>query len=141
MIPEAIGRHRIAVRGDLIDMCFHGPIVTTDLYGLREVMVLLIQDCGRCFLIADLTDSHGIESDARKYMAEWSKQRTDRVAGTAVFGVNFAMRAIIQLTLNAIKFLGQQQVDLVFVRDAAEARRWIDAQRAVLFPGGEHVVG
>lgn len=105
-----------------------------DLQKLREVLVVVMAETGRSFLIADLNKATIIDSDARRYMAEWSKQQTDWVAGTAVYGVNFAMRAVLTLTLNAIKLLGTQQVELVVLKDEADAIRWVDARRLALFP-------
>lgn len=133
-IPETIGRHDLSRRGDTLVLHVRGPLTMPDLQKLREVLVVVMAETGRSFLIADLTKATIIDSDARRYMAEWSKQRTDWVAGTAVYGVNFAMRAVLTLTLNAIKLLGTQQVELVVLKDEADAIRWVDAKRLALFP-------
>lgn len=112
----------------------HGALTLADLRRLREVLAGVITESGRSFLVADLHKATIIDSDARRYMAEWSRQHTDWVAGTAVYGVNFAMRTVLTLTLNAIKLLGTQQVELVVLKDEADAFRWVDAKRLELFP-------
>jgi len=132
--PETIGRHDLRRQGDLVALYVHGSLTMPDLQQLREVLVEVMGEVGHCFLTADLSGATSVNADARKYMAEWSKQNTDWVAGTAVFGVNFAMRAVLTLTLNAIKLLGTQQVDFAFVKDEADATRWIDAKRLALYP-------
>lgn len=132
--PAFIGRHDLRRQGDLLSLHLHGPLVVTDMQQLRDVLNLVMAEVGHCFLTADLSGATTIDADTRKYMAEWSKQNTDWVAGTAVYGVSFAMRALLTLTLKAIKFLGTQQVDFVFVEDEAAALRWIDAKRRVLYP-------
>lgn len=134
MIPGSIGQHELRLQGDLVSLYIHGPLTVADIQGLREVLVVVMAEVGHCFLIADMTDATAVDHEARKYMAEWSRQNTDWVAGTAVFGVSFAMRALLSLTLKAIKILGTQQVEFVFVKDEAEATRWIDAKRLALYP-------
>lgn len=132
--PATIGRHDLQRQGDVLVLHVRGPLTMPDLQKLREALVVVMAETGRSFLIADLSKATIIDSDARRYMAEWSKQHTDWVAGTAVYGVNFAMRAVLTLTLNAIKLLGTQQVELVVLKDEADAVRWVDARRLALFP-------
>ena len=85
---------------------------------------------GRCFLVADLSGMAGLDPVARRRIAEWSRGEDDKVDAVAVHGCSFAMRTLITLTLNAIKLLGRQRSETVFVRDEAAALRWLDAQRA-----------
>jgi len=121
---------------------FEGAISEADLRALREAMASITQELGRCFMITDMSLCTGIDAAARKYMAQWSKDGKDGVdviAGTAVYGLSFALRAITMLAFNAIKLLGQKQVDVVFLKDEAEARRWVDEQRTILFPERAHV--
>lgn len=111
-----------------------GPLTRSDLEHLREALVEVMAEAGRAFLIADLHEATGIDSAARGYMAQWSKQNTDWVAGTAVYGVSFAMRTVLTLTLHAIKLLGTQQVELVILKGEADAIRWVDDRRRALYP-------
>lgn len=113
-------------------MTFIGPILRSDLEAMRSVMGEILSHGASCFLIADLQDCTGIDASARKYMAEWSKDGGQQITGTAVYGVNFAMRTIVTLTLSAIKFLGHQQVEVVFVKDEADAQRYVAERRAAL---------
>lgn len=133
-LPESIGQHALHRRGDLVTFHIHGSLTRPDLVRLREALADVIRDTGRCFLVADLGHATGIDTEARRYMTEWSRQNTDWIAGTAVHGVNFALRALLTLTLKAIKLVGTQQVEFVFVKDEPEALRWIAARRLALFP-------
>jgi hypothetical protein len=133
-IPGFIGRHDLRRQGDLLILSMHGPLTVSDIKQLREVLTVVMQEVGPCFIVADLSGATSLDADARKYMAEWSKENTDWVAGTVVHGVSFAMRALLTLTLKAIKFLGTQQVEFVFVKDEAEAIQWVDAKRLALYP-------
>lgn len=133
-IPGSIGRHELRRQGDLLMLDFHGPLTLPDLQGLRAALAEVNAETGRSFLVADLNEATTVDSEARKYMAEWSRQRTDWVAGIAVHGIGFAMRTLLTLTLNAIKIVGAQQVEVVILRDEAEAIRWVDAKRLALYP-------
>ena len=125
----------------MLGLCFEGAITEADLRALRVAMTSVTHELGRCFMITDMSLCTGIDAAARKYMAEWSKDRVEVIAGTAVYGLSFATRAITVLALNAIKLLGQKQVDVVFLKDEAEARRWVDQQRSERFTERGHVGG
>jgi hypothetical protein len=138
-IPTAIGLHGVWRTGDIVGMRFKGPIVRDDIAAMRAMAEELLAEHGRCFLLSDMTACSGIDAEARKYMAQWSKERTQKVTATAVYGVNFAMRALVTLSLNAIKFLGTQQVEVVFVKDEAEAFRYVERKRSELDVEDDHV--
>ena len=135
------GEHKVWRTGDVVWMKCVGYISRADMESMRTVTREVLDECGRCFLLADLSDCSGIEVEARKYMAEWSKDYTDQISGTAVYGFSFAMRVIVTLTINAIRFLGTQQVDVVFRKDRADALRYCEERRAELGATGELVRG
>ncbi len=125
-----IGGHRVWQEQDLIGMHFHGPLTRADVTAMRALIVRVLAEHGSCYLLSDMTHCTSFEPEARKFMAEWSRDGKDKVAGSAVYGVNFAMRTLVTLAINAIKFIGKHKKgDLAFVKDAAEGRRWIAARR------------
>lgn len=125
----AIGRHAMWRSGDILGMQFSGPLTRVDIEGLRGVVHTVLAEHGDCYIIGDLGRGVGIEADARKYMAQWSRERTDMVGGCAVHGMSGPMRMILKLTLAAIRLLGEQQIEVAFVKDEAEAGQWIAAKR------------
>lgn len=125
-----IGRHRATRTGNLMRMTFVGPIVRDDLIAMRRMMSEMLAEGAGCWLLGDMKQCTGIDPAARKYMTDWSKAGGDMVSGTAVYGVSFAVRTIVTLTLAAIKFLGLEQGVVVMVKDEAEGLRWISAQQA-----------
>ena len=131
----AIGPHPGLLVGDLLRLEIRGSLTVADVAALQRAVREVLDAHDSCFLLADLTHMTGLEAEARRLMAQWSKDHTEQVSGVALYGCNFATRALLTLTLNAIKFLGQQQVPTVFVRDEAEGRAWIEGRRALL-PGG-----
>lgn len=129
MTSTTIGEHRVALRGDILHIMFEGPLTRSDCEGMRRVMAAKLAEGGGLFLVGDLRRCTAIEAGARQYFAEWSKGGGDKPSGVVVYGLDFAMRTIISLTMSAIKFLGRQQTEVVFAWDEAEALRWVAAQR------------
>lgn len=139
MTPLTIGQHRGQRADDVIELELHGAFTRTDAAALLQAaQETLKQTQGSCFLIADVHALTGIDAEARRMMAAWSKVEADRLSGTAIYGCGFAMRTIITLTLNAIQYFGKAPVDAVFVRDEAEARHWVDARRTALANEVQH---
>jgi hypothetical protein len=125
----AIGRHTAWRDADLMRMTFDGPLSRSDAQGMRAMMEQAAYEGTRCYFVADMSGCTGIDAEARKYMAEWSRTGGNQLSGVAAYGINFALRTIVSLTLAAIKFLGHPQTDVVFVKDEAEALKWVAAQR------------
>lgn len=128
--PAAIGRHRVWRDGDVIGMHFEGALTRAEVETMRAAMVEVLAESGTCFLLSDMHACSAIEPEARKYMAEWSREGTDRLTGTAVFGLSFPMRTLVTLVMSAIRFIKNQPVDIAFVKDRGEGLRWIEGRRA-----------
>ncbi len=124
-----IGSHPGWRSGDLLGLRVRGALTLADIDGLQLAVRATLAAAGRCFLVADLSGMAGLDPVARRRIAEWSRGEDDKVDAVAVHGCSFAMRTLITLTLNAIKLLGRQRSETVFVRDEAAALRWLDTQR------------
>lgn len=129
----AIGPHPVEFEGDTLRLRLVGPLTIADAELLRVEMQALRRSLGTCFLLADAAELAGIDAEARRYLARWSaREQSERITGAAVYGVSFAMRTIITLTVNAIRVIGRREVQIAFANDEAEARRWIAARRAAV---------
>jgi hypothetical protein len=128
-ITTAIGRHRFSRTGDLMRMTLDGPLTLADAEGMRAMMEATLSDGARCYLVADMSSCTGIESDARKYIVQWSRDGVQTMSGVAAYGLTFGMRTVVSLTMAAIKFLGKLRSPIVFAKTEAEALRWIETQR------------
>jgi hypothetical protein len=126
----ANGRHRLHQEGDLVQLGFAGALTLADVTALRSRVEEVIRCEGRCFVLADLAGLTGMAPDARRYLSEWGRSPRRPIAGTALYGGNFATRVLTTLVLNAIQLMGRSPVDVVFKADEAEARRWLTARRA-----------
>jgi len=125
----AIGRHQGHLDGELLALEVRGMMTAADVRSLQAIVGERLSTQGRCFIIADLKAMTGIDAEGRRSMAQWSKDHADPVSGAALYGAGFATRALINLTLSAIKLIGHQQIEISFVRDEAEARAWVAGQR------------
>ena len=125
-----IGSHPGWRSGDVLGLCVRGALTPADIDELQLAVRATLAAAGRCFLVADLSGMAGLDPLARRRIADWSRSDDDKVEGVAVHGCSFAMRTLITLTLNAIKLLGRQRSETVFVRDEAAALRWLEKQRA-----------
>lgn len=115
-----------------MQMWFVGSIERSDLEHMREVMAEMLAEGAGCYLLGDMHECTGVAADARKYMADWSKSGGDMVSGSAVYGVSFPVRTVVNLALSAIKFLRREPGELVMVRDEGEGRQWVAARVAEL---------
>jgi hypothetical protein len=123
-----VGRHECWQEEDLFGVRFHGPILGDDARGLLALLGKLLEERGRCLLLGDMRDMTGFDSSARREVAHWN--RDHKLTGVAVYGGSFAIRAVSMLALKAIKLLGRDPDEVVFVADEAEARRWLAARPA-----------
>ncbi len=129
--PSAIGPHQVWRRGDLLEIRFAGPFTYEQVMQLRELMLAVRRDHPGCYMLADASGLTGITAEARRAMSDWSRSNpVERLSGAGVYGVNFAMRTLIMLTVSAVRFMTRREVSLHFAADEAEALAWIAERRA-----------
>lgn len=129
MPTPTIGAHLATRRGDTLHVAFTGPMTREDVLAMRREMSAMLAQHGACWLVGDMHRCAGIESGARQYFAAWSRAGGDKPSGVVVYGLDFAMRTIVSLTLSAIRLLGAQQTDVHVMKTEAEALRWLAAER------------
>lgn len=130
----ALSAHEALQVGDIVEVKFHGPLNRADAVVLHDRLAQVYGEHGSGFLLADMVDLSTIEADARRYMGEWN--RTHPFSGAVMYGASFATRTIATLALKVTRLMGNEQTEVVFLRDEAEARRWIAARREALSPRG-----
>ncbi|WAS99308.1 STAS/SEC14 domain-containing protein [Nannocystis punicea] len=113
---------------DLVHLRVRGPFDLPVARAVHELIAQIMDENGRCYLLADMSQLDGIPNDARRYVGEWHKTHT--ITGVAVYGASFATRALATLMFHAVRIVGRQQMEMEFVRDEADARRWIAAHIA-----------
>jgi hypothetical protein len=128
----ALGAHRARQVGDVVEVAFHGALHRADAEVLHDRLAQVCRERGSAFLLGDMAGMSTIEAGARRFMAEWN--RTHVISGVALYGANFATRTIATLAIKAIEMMSSNRTEVAFVRDEAEARRWIAARRARLSP-------
>lgn len=86
------------------------------------------------FLIVDNTHAEPGRPEVRRRLVDWARRNGD-LAGVAIFGGDFATRAIGMLIINAIALVTQRRPQIVFLSDEAAARSWVDQRRTLLRAG------
>jgi hypothetical protein len=130
--PLTFGRHRASHEGDLVLVRIDGDFDRGDSVAFHDYLSRVIDEQGRVFIIGDLHAAGSIDPGARVVSSEWN--RAHKLSACACFGTSFPVRVLLSLTINAVRVLGFNDIAFTFVKDEPEARRWIDAQRARLFP-------
>lgn len=124
-----IGAHRLIVDGDWAELTAVGPLEIPESTEVHAVLARMLADnAGRGYLLADITRLDGMGPEVRRQMSAWNAEH--RLTAAATFGGSFPMRTILTLALKAIKFKDSKQLDVLFARDEAEARRWLTDYRA-----------
>lgn len=124
-----IGSHKLAVEDDIVVLTQIGDHTQAEVVQVTAVMAAVLAEKGSVFFLHDLTHAAKTEPEARRYIAEWTKQ--NRLAGIAIFGGSLAARAVASLALAAIRLFRGYSIPTVFVATEAEARVWIATQRSL----------
>lgn len=129
-----VGESRI--RFEPPDIC-HIEIVGTpegaSAVAIMDALDRFSQDKTAIFTLSNVARSGSFPPEARKLVAERMKNMPIRA--TAVFGANFNMRVLITLVFKVqALFRGEDRNPTRFFSTEAEARAWIDQQRAALRP-------
>lgn len=124
MVTMEIGAHALVQDGEVVSLTLRGPLLDAHVEQLRA-RVLEILHVGRCFIVADMRGLTTIDPAARRAFGDWGRTGDLHITGAAVFGSSFAMRVMSTLLLNAVRMLGRRELQVVFVRDEAEARAWV----------------
>lgn len=124
-----IGLHGVRVVGDLIELVADGEMTVPHIEALQAMVAEVRRREGLCYMLVDLKGMTALGSDTRRQVAVWGQDETNRLTASAVYGCSFAMRALITLTLNAVRVLSRMPIETAFVGDEAAARAWIAAHR------------
>jgi hypothetical protein len=134
--PTLVGQHALRQEDDLAVCRLVGPFREADAAPFHAFLDRVYESSGRCLVLADVSAMTKIDAEARRYAAEWNAKR--RMTAIAVVGANAAIRVIASMMVTAIGLVHQRSTAPVeFVKEEAEARRWLAAQRErVIARGG-----
>jgi hypothetical protein len=125
---QSIGKHRFRVEGDLIYSVWDGPSTLAEIQAANAMIERVIAEHGRAFCLHDMRKAHRPPPDARQWLTEWSARV--KVAAVACFGTSFTVRTFATLLVRAIRFLKGPEGILEFFETEAQARAFINAERA-----------
>lgn len=82
-------------------------------------------------MLADVTAMTGVEAETRRYAAKWNSK--GQLGAVAIVGAGMPIRVIASLLTRAITMLHQRRtVPIEFLKEEAEARRWLAAHTNTL---------
>lgn len=123
-----VGRQSWQRQGDTLASRWVGACTLDEL----EPFLACVEQCAAqvdgLFLLVDNTLAAPGRPEVRRRLVEWSRQHTF-LGGVAIFGGDFATRAIGKLVINALALVTGRQLNIVLLSDEAEARAWIDERR------------
>ena len=125
---ERLGRHRVRVVGDLVELKFVGLASLPEAVVFHELLAEMLAERGRCYVLVDLSEMTGIDPRVRKFVSEWN--RVHRITAGSAYGASFTGRVVFTLLLNAIRLMNADAPEVHIARTEPEARRWLTGRRA-----------
>ncbi|WP_437680324.1 STAS/SEC14 domain-containing protein [Sorangium sp. So ce131] len=129
---DSAEKNVVRVEGDIVFVKRAGETQLRDVQRMCKAMEDTLAAHGRGFWLFDLKDAGGFGAEARKWAGEWEKQHA--VTALAAFGGSLEIRSLTKLIATAVKSSSPLRSEFIaeFFNTEAEARAWIDAQRARL---------
>ena len=93
-------------------------------------MTELMNECGRAFLLVDMTEASGTTTKARRHMVGYAKDQP--FSGFAFFGASFQLRVVVNLIVNALNLVRKTPQPITFSDTREGAMEWIVGERAKL---------
>jgi len=125
-IADRLGRHRVRVDGDLVELQFVGAASLAEAVAFHELLAEVLAERGRCYVLADLSEMTGIDPRARRYVSDWNREH--RITAGSAYGASFSGWVIFTLLLNAIRLMNSNAPEVHMARSELEARQWIAAR-------------
>lgn len=123
----AIGPHKVEQEEHLFVGRFRGTFSLSHAQALTAHIDSLTAVQGPLYAILDMRLAPGPEIAAREWLGRWSK--TAQLRGSAIFGANAMVRAVLTLLNNAMRLLHRKVLPVYFCASETEARLWVTTHR------------
>ena len=127
MQQHQVGRHSFWVEGDVVYIKYVSSVSLAELKQMDEINQPVIGDLPAIYLVYDVSEAGLMTPEARRYAAERSKDL--RCAALLVHGTTLFTRAAIALVMSAVRLIGKDVPEMVYLKNEQEAREWIAAHR------------
>jgi hypothetical protein len=126
-----VGEHRIRIDGDLVFIRVKGVVELDDMMQFLRLQMQVKRERGAVFVLYDSRENTGLAPGARKYATD--KAGADaRADAAASFGAPFGMRVLVNMLNRALTMLRKDGTPVQLFDTEAEARQYLDAERARL---------
>lgn len=131
---RVLGTHRMTTDGDVVHLTWVGELTPDDTIAFIDEIFRVIQAQGRGFALIDLREASKIGPEARKQSLR-NPEREASITGVACYGASFATKVLLTMVHSAMNAVRKVKQPLMFAKDEAEARAWIDARRREVLGG------
>jgi hypothetical protein len=125
---EHVGVH---YEDDLIVFRIRGPLdgsVARYVGALQDQLALQV---GYALELQDCSQITTFTAEARRSFFEWNRKR-QYPGAVAIVGASFVLKTMAMMLFRAVKLIVTVAAEMEFFDTEAEARAWLDAQRALM---------
>ncbi len=125
------GDHYYHVDRDLVTIRPHGVIVLDEMQQMLALYARVRGKHGSLFVLFDSRENTGLDHAARKYATDHAPPEA-RIDAAASFGASYTMRVFVNMMQRAALALGKQGTLTALFDTEAEAREYLQRERARL---------
>jgi hypothetical protein len=126
--PDNLDAH---IEDDLLVARIRGAYDESVARHLEWLFIELADQYGYSLALLNASQTTTITPQARRLMAQWDASRKEPGAG-AVVGASFTTKTVAKMLIRAAKLLSTSTAHFDFFDTEAEARAWLNQQRAKL---------
>ncbi len=138
---QSAGKQEFRIEGDTLFLRLRELVEESELRVLSESGKALAALTGYYIVICDTSRSTGLSAAARRYNAAFNKDNRDILAVSIIYGANLVLRQLATLITRGMALLSTTQLQLIFVKDEAEALAVAQTERTRLRAAAARRVG
>lgn len=131
---QPLGLHRFRIEHDTLRWVPQGEISESEGDYISDRVVELAQAHGYVLVLIDGRNSLPLRYEVRRLYVDKIRRYQVRIA-VAVHGGKVASRAVAMLTFRAARLISGLDIEMLYTATEAEARRFLEEQRARLVGG------
>ncbi len=135
-----LGLHRYCIDGDILMMEMDGSEFTlSDCNAYLAAVEGHQARYGYHLILIDVSHGLSVKSEVRRRLVKWAASYNS-LSAAAIIGASLATRALVALTVQAMRLFGQAPYNTEFFDGAKEGKEWLATERKALRqrikPGG-----
>jgi hypothetical protein len=134
MEKRTYGKQVVTFEEDVVHLRWVGEFTGEEISGVLDDLYRLAET-RTVFFLVDMAEGKGVSYEARRALLKYNDRKP--YGGTVLYNASFTTKVLANLMANATNLLRRREVrqEMVFVKDEAEARAWLQRRREELAPG------